>query len=142
MTSQLDLDQGGTFRQWQKAYLGPSVGWINVPLQNILPIIATGTYNIDTSTSLVTINTASSVTIILPTVLGSTGGVQAQPGRYALNPITIVDIGGNAATFPTTIQPFPGENIMSLSSLPLSTNFGGYTLAPNATLHGWNSISP
>jgi len=142
MTSQIDLDQGGTFRQWYKAYLGPSVGWINIPLQSILPITATGTYNIDASTSFITVNVAASVTVVLPTTLGSTGGVQAQPGRYALNPITIVDIGGNASSFPITINPFAGENIMSLSTLSLSTPFGGYTLAPNATLHGWSVISP
>ncbi len=149
MTSQTDLDQGGTSRSWVRTYLGPSVGWVWTPQQNILPITAAGSYTIDLSTTLVTINVAALVTITLPSAkgtsaLGGTGGATdgAVPGVANKVPITIVDIGGNCFLFPTTIQPFDGENIMGLTSISLSVNFGGYVLAPNATLQGWNSISP
>jgi hypothetical protein len=46
----VDLDQGGVSRQWSRNYLGPSIGWIDVPWQNLLPVTAAGTYNIDPST--------------------------------------------------------------------------------------------
>jgi hypothetical protein len=36
----MDLDQSGTSRQWLKAYLGPSIGWIERPYQNLQPITA------------------------------------------------------------------------------------------------------
>ena len=136
MPSQLDLDQGGTFRQWTRAYLGPSVGWINAPLQNILPITASGTYTLDPSTSLVTVN-ATMVTIILPTVIDPPVGPQALPGLFANNPITIVDIGGSASGSPITIQPHAGETIMGLASISINSNFGGYTLWPSSAQLKW-----
>lgn len=143
MASQLDLDQGGTSRAWARQYLGPSVGWIYVPMNNVLAITAAGTYVINPSTSLVTINIAGAVTITLPSAILPSAGAQALPGLFAQNPITIVDIGGNASAHPVTIQPASGsENIMGLASIQLAVNYGGFTLAPNSTLKGWNSISP
>ena len=143
MTSQKDLDQGGTSRSWGRRYLGPSVGWIDVPVENILAITTAGTYTLDPSTSLVTVNVAGAVTIVLPSAIVPTAGAQAQPRLFAQNPVTIVDIGGNAQANPITIQPASGsENIMNLASISLSVNYGGYTLLPNSTLKGWNSISP
>lgn len=142
MASQKDLDQGGTNRAWVRTYLGPSVGWIWVPANNVLPLTAAGTYTIDPSTSLVTVNVAGAVVIILPSAI-LPASAQAQPGLFAQNPITIVDIGGQATAHPITIQPASSaENIMNLASISLSVNYGGYTLAPNSTLKGWNSISP
>ena len=143
MSSQLDLDQGGTSRQWQRLYLGPSVGWISAPVQNVLNITAPGTYVINPSTSLIPVNIAGAVTIILPTSIEPAAGAQAQPGLFAKNPITIVDIGGFASAHPITIQPASGaENIMGLASIMLSVTYGGYTLTPNSILKGWNAILP
>lgn len=143
MPSQTDLDQGGTQRQWTRSYMGPSVGWINVPLQNILQITAGGTYNIDPSTSLIEVNTTGVVIIVLPSAVTPAAGAQAQPGLFAKNPITIVDTGGNATAHPITIQPVSGaETIMGLASISLSVNFGGYTLQPISAQSTWNSISP
>jgi hypothetical protein len=143
MASQKDLDQGGTARQWQMAYLGPSVGWVRVPVQNILAITAAGTYVLDPSTSLVTVNVVGAVTITLPSAIDPSVPAGVQPGLFANNPITIVDIGGNATAHPITIQPASGsENIMNLPSITLSVNYGGYSLLPNSALKGWNSILP
>lgn len=143
MASQLDLDQGGTSRAWARQYLGPSVGWIYVPMNNVLAITAAGTYAINPSTSLITINIAGAVTITLPSAILPPAGPQAVPGLFAQNPITIVDIGGNASAHPATIQPASGfENIMGLASIQLAVNYGGFVLAPNSILKGWNSISP
>src|SRR6516225_4038283 len=101
----VDLDQGGTSRQWSRNYLGPSVGWIMAPYQNILPITAAGTYTLDPSTNLVEVNVAAAVTIVLPSCQFPAAGAQAQPRLFASNPITIVGIGGNAATNNITINP-------------------------------------
>jgi len=89
----VDLDQGGTSRQWSRNYLGPSVGWIDVPLQNLLPVTTDGTYALDPSTNFVEVNVAGAVTIILPSCQTPAAGAQAQPRLFALNPITIIDIG-------------------------------------------------
>jgi hypothetical protein len=143
MGSQSDLDQGGTSRIWDKQYLGPSVGWIQVPVRNILPITAAGTYAIDPSTSLITVNVAGPVTVILPTTLNPSSGGMGQPGLFVDNPITIVDIGGHANANPITIQPFSGsENILGLASIQITSNYGGYTLLPSAAQQGWSATAP
>lgn len=142
MPSQTDLDQGGTSRAWERVYLGPSVGWQWAPARNVLAISSAGTFTLDPSTNLVTVNVAGLVTIILPSTI-TPPSTQAQPGLFVRNPITIVDIGGNAATFNITIKPNSvSENIMNLTQILLSVNYGGYTLTPNPAVRGWNSISP
>jgi hypothetical protein len=122
--------------------MGPSIGWCELPAQQILPIIAAGTYALSPGVTLVTVSVAGAVTIVLPSaILPAQAAVQ--PGLIGNIPITIVDIGGFAQAHPITINPFSGsENIMGLNSLSLSVNYGGYTLTPNSTLKGWNSISP
>jgi hypothetical protein len=146
MPSQTDLDQGGTNRQWIPQWLGPSVGWIWVPALNILPITVGGTFQLDPSTSLVQVNTTGSVTIRLPSAIDPPAGPMSQTGLFANNPITIVDVGGNAGAHPITITPISpnpnGESIMGLASISLSVNYGGYTLLPNSANKTWNSISP
>ncbi len=142
MASQTDLDQGGTVRGWVRQYLGPSVGWIYVPQSNVLNITAAGSYTLDPSTNVVLVNVAGSVTITLPSAITPAAGAQAQPGLFAQNPITIVDIGGHGNANPVTINPHGSETILGLSSITLSVNYGGYTLLPSTTQQGWTSISP
>ncbi len=143
MTSQLDLDQGGTFRGWVKQHLGPSIGWVWVPADNILPITIAGAYLINASTSLVTVNVAGAVTVTLPSAINPSAGAGALPGRFVNNPITIVDIGNNALAHPITILPASGsENILGLTSIQIAVNYGGFTLQPISSLSGWVSISP
>ena len=139
----VDLDQSGTSRQWLRTYLGPSVGWIERPYQNLQPITVAGTYTIDPSTNLVEVNVAGAVTIVLPSCQTPAAGAQAQPRLFASNPITVIDIGGNAATNNITIQPNNVvETVMGLSSIKIATNFGGYTLQPVPSQKTWTSISP
>lgn len=145
MSSETDLDQGGTNRQFKRVYLGPSIGWISTPEEaaSILPITAAGTYTLDPSVTLVTVAVQSgTVTIVLPSAVVPASGATAQPGLFAQTPVTIVDIGGYAGSNNIVIEPQSGQNIMGLSSIKLSTNYGGYTLKPNSTLEGWLSISP
>jgi hypothetical protein len=142
MSSQTDLDQGGTNRQWQKTYMGPSVGWVMGPLQNILPVSAAGTYTLDPSTTLVEVSVAGPVTIVLPAAGNPSVPAGALPGRFVDNPVTIVDVGGNAAANNITINPAAGDTVMGLASVKIGTNYGGYTLAPIPAQRTWTSISP
>ena len=144
MGSQADLDQGGTNRQFVRQYLGPSVGWVTVPAPaaSILPITAAGTYDVNRSVTLVTINVNGAVTINLPAAHTPVVGPQAQPGLFVQTPIVIVDVGGFATAQPITIAPAAGETIMGLASIQLTVNYGGYTLKPLDSLNGWESISP
>lgn len=139
MGSQTDLDQGGTFRQFARRWLGPSVGWIDTPEVNVLPIVAAGTTNVAVGTTLVTVNVAGAVTLQLPSAKASvTATAGAQPGLSLGLPLTVVDIGGHADAFNITILPFGTEKIMGLNSLSISTQYGAFVLIPNLSAGGWS----
>lgn len=143
MGSQLDLDQGGTARSYNKIWLGPSVGWIWTPVASIFPITAAGTYQILPSTTYITVNVNGVVNILLPTTALNPAGAQAVPNLFAQSAIVITDVGGFANANPITIRPFSiFETIMGLTQIQINSNFGGYTLAPNSAQLTWNSISP
>lgn len=138
MGSQTDLDMGGTSRQWVRTYMGPSVGWVNLPGRNPFSITAAGTYTISPDTSLVEVNVAGAVTIILPTAIDPKVPAGALPGLYAKTAITIVDIGGFAGANNITIEPASvAENIMSEASIQITSPYGAYTLEPSNTQKGW-----
>lgn len=142
MSSQLDLDQGGTQRQWVRTYLGPSVGWVYLPGLNLLPTItAAGTYVLLPDTTLVQVNAAGAVIITLPSALNPGVPATTLPALYARKPVTIVDIGGFAQAHPITINPFVGQTIMGLASVQITVNYGAFTLLPNPS-GSWNNISP
>ncbi len=70
MGSQSDLDQGGTFRQYERVWLGPSLGWQTIPQEAVLPITTTGAITISRGTNLITINVNANV--MQPTLIPST----------------------------------------------------------------------
>ena len=137
MGSQTDLDQGGTVRQTQKVYLGPSIGWVMAASGVVLPITAGGTTNVVLGNSLITVNHNGAVTVQLPSSKPSSAGATAQPGTYPIVPLTIVDIGGFAASHPITILPYSGETIDGLTSITIQAAYGAYVLSPNQTSGGW-----
>lgn len=139
MPSQLDLDQGGTNREWVQTYMGPSVGWVSLPGRNLLEITAPGTYSIDYSTNLVHINTTGAVVLNLPAATNpTTVPAGAQPGRFGKSSIGIVDISGAPNV---TINPVGGETILNQASLGLHTAYAGFILYPSNLFHGWTNQS-
>lgn len=137
MTSQIDLDQGGTFRTWIRQYLGPSIGWVNLPGQSIFPINAPGTYTLAPDITFVPVNVMGSVIIILPPATIPFVPAVAQPQLYGNVPITILDVGGNAAGNPIVIKPSALDSIMNRASVTINVAFGGYTFSPNNGI--WNA---
>ena len=140
MASQTDLDQGGTFRQWVKQYMGPSVGWVSVPVDAVLNITAGGTYSIARGTSLILINVNASVTLNLPSSRAAPQGPQAIPTQWVINPVTVIDIGGfaNPGTINYDIFPNGSELISGLSSVRIGTPRGTVILIPILETGGWN----
>jgi hypothetical protein len=140
MGSQLDLDQGGTAREWVMVYMGPSVGYVRAPRRSPLAIIAAGTYTLNYSTNLVEVNVAGAVTIILPSAIDPKVPAGVLPGDYVKCPITIVDIGGFAGANPITIEPASGsETILGEASIQITASYGGYSLIPSNTQQGWTN---
>jgi hypothetical protein len=140
MSSQLDLDQGGTFRQWTRQYMGPSVGWVWVPVDAVLEVTTGGGTLLARGTSLVTINVDADVNISLPSSKASPAGPQAIPGQWVVNPVTIVDIGGFAGNRIYNIFPAVGETISSLPNVRLRSPYGSIILNPLLRTGGWNLI--
>ena len=137
MGSQLDLDQGGTFRQMQRTWMGPSVGWVTAAGTVVLPITTAGTTVVLPGNSLITVNVNGAVTIQLPPAKASAAGPQAVPGSFLFTPITIIDIGGFAAAHPITILPASGELIDGFNSIQITVAYGGIFLDPNLVIGGW-----
>lgn len=140
MASQTDLDQGGTFRQWTKMYMGPSVGWVPVPVDAVLEITAAGTYAIARGTSLIMLNVNANVTLNLPSSKASTKGPQAIPGQWVINPVTIVDRGGFASTRSYLVNPSGTELISGLAQVQLAADYGSLILNPILATGGWTLI--
>ena len=140
MGSQTDLDQGGTFRQYERYWMGPSVGWVTQPQQAVLPITTAGTVAVSRGTNLITLNVNGSVTINLPSAKASPQSPQAIPGQWVLIPLTIVDIGGFAAANTYTINPFGAELISGLATIRLASNYGAFILKPILETGGWTLL--
>lgn len=140
MASQTDLDQGGTFRQWTRQWMGPSVGWVNVPVDAVLDITAGGVYTIARGTSLILLNVNASVTLNLPSSKASPKGPQAIPGQWVINPVTILDQGGfaNPGTVDYLINPSGTELISGLPNVTLAAPHGTVILIPLLVTGGWN----
>lgn len=137
MASQLDLDQGGTQRQYVRRWLGPSVGWLFVPESSVLNVTTTGTTTVVLGTVLVLVNVAATAAIILPSAKQSPAGPQALPGTFVGKPITVIDYGGNAAANTITISAPGAETIDGLASITLTAAFGAYTLNPKLDTGGY-----
>lgn len=141
MASQLDLDQGGTFRQYQRVFMGPSVGWLTVPQQAILPIKSAGSFNIARGTNLITINVNATVNIALPSSKASPQGPQAIPGQWWLELVTIADVGGFAGGANLyRITPNGSETISGLAFVDLATPYGAFVLKPELVSGGWTLL--
>lgn len=141
MGSQTDLDQGGTFRQTQSIYMGPSIGWQTAPASVILPATTSGTTIVQLGNTLITINVNGLVTLQLPIFKGSVAGAIGIPGTFIGRPITIVDIGGFvSAANPVTILPSGSELIDGQSSILFVSPYGAMQLTPDV-IHGGAALT-
>lgn len=139
MASQLDLDQGGTFRQYQRVFMGPSVGWQTMPVQAILTQTAAGTLALLRWTNLVKLKVTSGVlNINLPSSKASAQGPQAIPGQWVYNPVILIDQSGQAGVATTiNVNPFGSELISGLAQVQLATPYGTIILEPELVNGGW-----
>lgn len=141
MSSQTDLDQGGTFRPRQNFALGPSIGAVSAP-EAILRITAGGVSTVRLGTTLITVRgtPVTTVTIQLPAFKGTTSAAQgAVPGPFVPLQVTIIDETGNAGTTNIVILPAAGETISGGSSATINTDYGTLVLQPDP-INGGSAI--
>lgn len=120
--------------------MGPSVGWLSVPIQAFLTLTSAGTYTIQRWTNLIKIATSSGViNINLPSSKATAQGPQAIPGQWVYNPVVIVDILGTASgALTVNINPSGAELISGLAQVQLASPYGTILLEPNIDTGGWN----
>jgi hypothetical protein len=131
MSSQLDLDQGGTLRQTHKVYLGPSVGWVEASWEWVLNVNANAA-SLLLGTNLVLVNFNGTVNIQFPSLKASAAGVQAIPRQFLILPIVISDIGGfPTPANPINLLPFSAETFSGLSSVSITSPYGTIVIRPD-----------
>jgi hypothetical protein len=133
----MDLDQGGIRQHLIRQYMGPTIGWVQVPENRFPPIFVGGTYAIDFSVTYVPV-AAANVIIILPLWFVAARLQAVNPGLNGLIPITVADIGGTAQGSPIIVQPTgPDDTISGLTSYTINVNYGSATFIPDRNLPGW-----
>jgi hypothetical protein len=135
MPSQIDLDQGGTYRQKIKVFMGHSIGWVEQ--QNaILRVTSAGVTVIQLGNFLVLVNVNGAVTLTLPPAKAP--AAIGQPGAAPLESLMVVDQGGFAGANPITVNPTSPDLIDGLASVQLSTAFGVLVLTPDPVNGNWS----
>ena len=124
----VDFDQSGTFREYGKISLGPSIGFITTPVFSNLTITAGGSYVLARGTTRVSVNVAAPVTVTLPPS-GTGRDAAANPGDHVNLPVTIADVGGNAQAWPITIAAAAGDTVMGNASIQITVNYGGHVFS-------------
>ena len=135
-----DLDQSGTGFQRVRAYLGPSLGWKELYVKPSQSVVAAGTVTLPPGTSIVFVNVAGLVTLLLPDITKWVQENAGQPATGLERSIWIKDLGGNANAFNITVTPFDSQKIDLLQqSFIIVQNRQLLRLYPLNDLSGWFS---
>lgn len=136
-----DLDKGGNTLQLTRVYLGPTLGWAMAYINPARFITSAGSTQLILGDSVVFVNVAALVTILLPDAVQ---WLQQFPMKSAIATfgeyLYIKDYGGNAAAFNITVTPFGTQKIDNLAGLTIGQNRQSIRLYPLADASGWASI--
>lgn len=134
----MDQDQGGHGFQRVRAYLGPSLGWVEELVQPTTHLTTAGTYVVQPGDSVILVDVAAAVTIDLPDVRLWMQQTAYQPGTAFDRSITIKDFGGNASNFNIVIAPFGQQAIDNIqTSIVVSVSRSTVKLLPLNDMTGW-----
>ena len=134
------LDHGVQY-QMVRAYLGPSLGWVDTYVTPSKIYTAATIITLTSTDSLVLVNTASATTVNLPDVVA-----WVQEPHYRIYSsfarfIVIKDLSGGAA-LPVTIVPFGLQVIDGALSASITVAFGFLELYPRPDFAGWIIANP
>lgn len=134
-----DLDQSGNVFQKARVYLGPSLGWVETQIKPAQLVTTAGATQLTAGASVVLVNVAAAVSIVLPDVAAWLKEQAYQPATAFDRGIWIKDLGGNAASFNITVVPATGQTIDTLASYALIANHAIGRFYPLTDLSGWYS---
>lgn len=136
-----DLDQSGGFPQYVRTYLGPTVGWVMLPVDPETFIAAGPSYTVARFDSRVMLNaTGTPVTSIqLPDVVDWVRCAFQRVQSAFDRSLWIKDYAVQAAAHPITVTPFGAQTIDGLGSFQIINNRALLRLYPLSNLAGWYS---
>lgn len=135
-----DLDQSGNGYQRVNVNLGPSLGWTTVFVKPELNVTAAGSTTLSAGDSIVLVNVAGLVTILLPDVSKWVQENFYRPSTGFERAVWIKDVGGHAAAFNITITPFGAQTIDGLAqNFTIVQNRQILRLYPLNDRSGWYS---
>jgi hypothetical protein len=116
VTTTTDLDQGGHGYPRARAYLGPSLGWVD-QLVRPATLVQSTTYNVGPGDYLIMVDTRLFPTynIFLPDAIAWVQQPAYQPATAFEKAIWVKDIGGVANQSNIFIHPFAGQKIDNLT---------------------------
>lgn len=134
-----DLDQSGGFSQYARTYLGPTVGWVMLPVVPETFVTTGPTYNVQPFDSLVLLN-ATGTPVILVNLPEVSAWVRA-PFQRVQSPFArslwIKDYAGLAAANPIVIDGNGAQTIDGLATSTMISNHALIRLYPLSNLTGW-----
>jgi len=90
-----------------------------------------------TAAGVYTISPTQTGDILIDKTVPAANDVQLPPASMRDNqPVSVIDVAGNASIYNITILPYGSELIMGQASIVISGDYGGYTFYPIPT-GGW-----
>lgn len=130
------LDQSGSNAQWNRTWLGPTIGWVMLPVTPERIITSTAALTIRPYDSKILLN-AAVTSIQLPDVVAwVTSPFQVVQSAFERS-LWIKDLAGNARSNNIVITPYAGQTIDLLSSYTIVSNHALIKLYPLTDLSGW-----
>lgn len=134
MTSYPDLDQQSPPRM-TRIYMGPTLGWVSVPVSYTRFITATGNYTVQPWDTILLVNQtiSAAMSILLPKVstwMNIIGGATELIAK---------DYAGVAAANNITLVPFAGDSIVGPSVI--GTGRGSLEITPNPDQLSWTTLA-
>lgn len=135
----MDLDQSGNSWQKVRAYLGPSLGWVDCQVKPSVTLTTAQTYNVQPGDSIIFVRAMGSVIINLPDVKAWVQEIAYMPATGFERALWVKDL-GNAASFPIVINPFGTQSIDTLQQpFTIYQNRQIVRLYPFNDMSGWYS---
>lgn len=130
------LDQGGSNAQWNRTYLGPTVGWVMLPVMPEVFVTSAAAYTVPNYASRVLLR-AAVTSVLLPDVnKWVTSPFQAVQSAFDRS-LWVKDLSGTFFASPCTFTPFAGQTIDGLATYQVVSNHALIRFYPLTDLTGW-----
>ena len=132
-----NLDGGGGNCQWVRTYLGPTLGWVMLPVVPEIIVTSAATLTVPNYASRILLK-AAVTSVLLPKV--SQWMLASLPSANVAafdRSLWVKDYSGNATANPIVFTPNGADTIDGLASWTMATAFDLVQFYPLSDLSGW-----